>query len=118
MKKLAVGSLAAIAILIGAAGRAFAHDCGNFSRPPSSATDPQPTGRWIYLTEAQTGVPGGLWAFDNPAGFGGQSGHDQVLLDGTGACSEARLIAQTKGVLDPSLLKGIWSGDCLDSLTS
>jgi hypothetical protein len=56
----------------------------------------------------------GLWAFDNPVGFGGQSGHDHDLLDGTGACNTARLSGQTQATLNPNAAKGIWSQECFE----
>ncbi len=113
MKRLIAVSLAAVGLLIGTAAPAFAHDCANLSRPQGNATAFQAKGRWLYIPEAESEVPGGIWVFDNPAGFGGKSGHESVLLDGTGACSASRLNGQTGGELDFDALKGIWSQDCV-----
>ena len=110
MRKFIVAAACSVAVLA-IPSTAWAHDCANLSRPAGSSSG-QTAGRWVYISEADSGVPGGLWAFDNPAGFGGKSGHDPVLLSGTGACNAARLSGQTGGSLQVVDLKGIWSGDC------
>src|SRR5262245_22821320 len=103
MRKLLVG-VALVASLVAVPTAAWAHDCANASRPAGSPGEEK--GRWVF-------IPGpNIWAFDNPSGFGGNSGHSDVLLDGTGACSEARLSGQTQGTNAISDVKGIWSQEC------
>jgi hypothetical protein len=108
-RKLIAGSALVVGVLA-IPTAAWAHDCVNLSRQPDS--DFQSQGRWVFVPESASGVPGGFWAFDNPAGFAGNSGHGDALLDGTGACSEARLSGQTHGSMSVADAKGIWSEDC------
>ena len=109
MKKFLAGA-ALVVGLLAVPTAAWAHDCVNLSRAPGG--DFQAQGRWVFIPESESGVPGGFWAFDNPSGFGGNSGHAPVLLDGTGACNEARLSGQTQGSMFVGDAKGIWSEDC------
>lgn len=113
MRKL----LVALGIVIGTLSipaTAWAHDCVNLSRNPGSTPFEQ-QGRWTYLPPGVLPTDDGGWAFDNPAGFGGNSGHGDALLSGTGACTTARLSGQTQGTFDPNDAKGIWSQDCFEA---
>jgi hypothetical protein len=105
---IVVGSLAIPAT-------AWAHNCVNVSRKPGSEAFEQ-KGKWFYIPpSAEMPLADGAWGFDTPQGFGGESGHGHVLLDGTGACNTARLSGQTQGTFNPNAAKGIWSGDCFDA---
>jgi hypothetical protein len=114
MRKFLVSVGLAAAIVVVVPATAWAHDCVNVSRKPGSEAFEQ-QGKWIYLPPCVIPVAEGAWAFDNPEGFGGNSGHDHVLLDGTGACNTARLSGQTQGTFDPNAAKGIWSGECFEA---
>ena len=111
MRKL-LAATAIVGALVAFPAAAWAHDCANVSRPQGQATPFQEKGKWQYLPEQVVGLEGGIWVFDNPSGFGGNSGHEHVLLSGTGACSAARLDGQTQGTLDPNDAKGIWGQEC------
>jgi len=113
VRQFVVGAVVTLGAIAGLAAPAFAHDCANLSRPQGNAEPFSSKGRWTYIPESESEVPGGIWVLDNPAGFGGQSGHEDALLDGTGACNNARLTGQTGGGVDFSALKGIWSEDCV-----
>ena len=109
--------LVAVGVIVGCLAipaTAWAHDCVNVSRKPGTEAFEQ-KGKWTYLPPEVIPVAEGAWAFDNPEGFGGNSGHADVLLDGTGACNTARLSGQTQGTFDPNAAKGIWSGECFEA---
>jgi hypothetical protein len=114
MRKKFLLALGVVVVSVVTPTAAWAHDCVNVSRKPGSEAF-ETKGKWLYLPPGVIPTDDGAWAFDNPEGFGGNSGHGHVLLDGTGACNTARLTGQTKGSFDPNDAKGIWGGDCFEA---
>lgn len=71
MQKLIGMTVAAVALVLGTAGPAFAHSCANVSRPPNDNAGGE--GRWFYLPQAEA------WVFDMP--------NDGSLLEGSRHCT-------------------------------
>ena len=109
MFKKALFPLAVSIGVVLAPAAAWADHCVNVSRGTGKAV-PWETqrGRWFYIAPDV----GAFWVFDTPDNFHG--GTADALLEGTGACSASRLIAQTKGDIDIDTLNGIWSEECVN----
>jgi hypothetical protein len=102
---------AAIAFAVAAApGVAWADHCVNVSRGSKNATAWETQrGPWFYIAPDV----GSFWVFDTPENF--QNGGADALLEGSKACSAARLLGQTKGDVSIDTLNGIWSESCVDA---
>src|SRR3954453_6588107 len=107
--KVLAGAGLALGIIL-SPGVAWADHCANLSRGSGNAVPWETTrGRWSYI---QPDV-GAIWVFDTPDNF--HNGVSDGLLDGSGACTAARLQGQTGGNLSADALHGIWSEDCVNA---
>jgi hypothetical protein len=108
MRKLLV-ALGLMIFVLAIPATAFANDCVNLSRPFGNASAGYTKGRWTAFDVPFLG--GETWGFSVPDNFMNGQG-DALLTNAT--CPTARLIGQSKGVLDPADLHGIWSEQCFE----
>ena len=101
MRRFVAGAVLSGAMLVGLAGPAFADDCANLSRKTDGTAPFTQKGRWTMIP---TGDPlvGDIWVFEAPG--------DNVLLEGSNACTSTRLTAQSK----KDGPNGIWSEHCFE----
>ena len=108
LKKALLPLAVAVGVMLAPAA-AWADHCANLSRGAGNAVPWETVrGRWSYIAPDV----GPIWVFATPDNF--HNGRSDGLLDGSGACNASRLSGQTKGVLTPDNLKGIWSEDCVN----
>jgi len=107
--KILPAAVAAAAVVMMTPATAWADHCANLSRGAGNAVPWETVrGRWSFIAPDV----GAIWVFDTPDNF--HDGKSDGLLDGSGACNAARLQGQTKGVLTPDSLNGIWSEECVN----